>query len=150
MTRNTENRHPERHRAHRRTRARQHRAHSPDRAIALTTQALLADPGRNKLLVAEDLPAHASPGSLRVPGNVAWVSKPSDTAGMSDRVLPGQFRVVLPDGHTIERLPLGLAHDAWHLVFIGWPTRDFTSDEVRARSRSPLSDGITAEAIGGE
>jgi hypothetical protein len=35
-------------------------------------------------------------------------------------------------------------------VFIGWPTRDFTRDELRARSRSPLTDGITIEAIGGD
>ena len=64
--------------------------------------------------------------------------------------LPGQFRVVLRDGYTIQRLPLGRAHDAWHLVFIGWPARDLTRAELRGRTRTPLADGITVEAIGAD
>lgn len=68
---------------------------------------------------------------------------------MSEAMSSGQFQVTLPDGYTIERLPVGYAHDAWHLVFIGWPSRPFTREAVRQRHRSPLSDGIDVEAVGG-
>lgn len=68
---------------------------------------------------------------------------------MNEVTSSGQFQVTLPDGYTIERLPLGRAHDAWHLVFIGWPSRPFTREEMRREHWSPLSDGIYVEAVGG-
>ncbi len=43
------------------------------------------------------------------------------------------FRVVLPGGSTIERLPIGRAHDAWHLVHIGRAASPSTSRELHER-----------------
>lgn len=54
----------------------------------------------------------------------------------------GQFRVVLPDGLVIERLPVGVAHGHWRLAFVcsgvdflrGDPPRAFQfPDEFRSR-----------------
>lgn len=51
---------------------------------------------------------------------------------------PDQFRVEMPDGLVIERLPVGLAHGLWRVAFIA-SGADFIVDEP------PLADFLDSE-----
>lgn len=70
---------------------------------------------------------------------------------MSAPVPTGQFRVELPDGYVVERLPLARAHDGWHLSFIGWHPDPGSQRPPRgvSRHRDPLDAALSVSGIGG-
>ena len=64
----------------------------------------------------------------------------------------GQFRIQMPDGLIIERLPVGLANGSWRLSFVIWGAPSFW-DEVDHANGVSMTDvlrrRIAVEGLGG-
>ena len=68
------------------------------------------------------------------------------------RSLDGQFRVVMPDGVVIERLPLGLARGRWRFAFVfhGYRLPPFPDGGERYERLREMNDRIALEGVDGD
>ena len=65
-----------------------------------------------------------------------------------------QFRIDMPDGLIIERLPMGFANGQWRLSFVAWGAQsiwdEWSDTKHRPRGSDAFRDRIAVEGIGGE
>jgi hypothetical protein len=68
--------------------------------------------------------------------------------------LRGQFRIDMPDGLVIERLPMGYANGRWRLIFVTWGARSiwevWADPQHRLQGADAFRERIAVEGLGGD
>jgi hypothetical protein len=71
---------------------------------------------------------------------------------MTEPVPPGEFRVELPNGTTIHRLPVARVNDAWHVFWLSWEREPGAAPETGPGPRRPREDShrVHLEPVDGD